>query len=129
MPVAACFGARSQALADQSIALAVMRHALKYVALEEMLWIGMQYDLRSEYPQSLIRVAVLSQNSEVQVSAAWLSDAVARVCAQYLPGVEMCCQVVDAKAISTLHDWITVMGCHPNYGLLPAYVQLDRLLS
>lgn len=123
-------GARDHAVEDQALALAAVRQALHGHIPDGVSWVGVSYAQAGSPAQpSCIKVAVRYEAPSVDragfVEA--LNNALDDICRAHLPGAQVKHEILDASLLASAHDWVTAVGCHPECGYLPAYLQLERL--
>lgn len=134
-------GARRWAVTDEALSLAVVRRAISACSLEDVSWIGVRHSRVSAGGQHCISVAValasaaregalapLDTDSQFASVSRELTSAITAACARYFPGLAITCEVVNARNLSipSTRAWVTAGGYHPVFGLLPAYIQLER---
>lgn len=123
-------GARDHAVGDQALALAAVRQALHGHIPDGVSWVGVGYAQAGSTAQpSCIKVAVRYEAQSVDragfVEA--LSSALDDICRAHFPGAQVTHEILEASQLASAHDWVTAVGCHPECGYLPAYLQLERL--
>lgn len=123
-------GARDHAVEDQALALAAVRQALHGHIPDGVSWVGVSYTQAGLPAQpGCIKVAVRYEAPSVDragfVEA--LNNALDDICRAHLPGAQVTHEILDASQLASAHDWVTAVGCHPECGYLPAYLQLERL--
>lgn len=123
-------GARDHAVEDQALALAAVRQALQGHIPDGVSWVGVSYAQAGSPAQpSCIKVAVRYEAQSVDragfVEA--LSSALDDICRAHLPGAQVKHEILDASQLASAREWVTAVGCHPECGYLPAYLQLERL--
>ncbi|MDU7286789.1 hypothetical protein [Corynebacterium kroppenstedtii] len=125
-------GAGSDAVTDQAIALAAVRLVLRKCVLRGVSWVGVKHSRARSAAEHCITVAIARSDDDVEnpehdALIQGLSSAVNRTCANHFPGSHIACQVVNADECVDIGQWITAIGYHPAFGILPAYMQLERL--
>lgn len=123
-------GARDHAVEDQALALAAVRQALHSRIPDGVSWVGVSYAQAGLPAQpGCIKAAVRYEAPSVDragfVEA--LSSALDDICRAHFPGAQVTHEIVDASQLASARDWVTAVGCHPECGYLPAYLQLERL--
>ncbi|WP_296106896.1 hypothetical protein [uncultured Corynebacterium sp.] len=126
-------GARSDVVTDQAIALAAVHLALRDCVPFGVSWVGVKHSrVAGSAAEHCITVAIArrdgdAENAEHDALIEGVNDAVNQTCANHFPGSHIACQIVNAEECVDIRQWITVMGYHPAFGFLPAYMQLERL--
>lgn len=126
-------GVRSDAVTDQAIALAAVRLAFRECVPRGASWVGVKHSRVAESAAGhCITVAIAhrdddAENPEHDALIEGVNDAVNRICSAHFPGSHIACHVVNADECIDIRQWITAIGYHPVFGLLPAYMQLERL--
>ncbi|MDO4914464.1 hypothetical protein [Corynebacterium sp.] len=126
-------GARSDVVTDQAISLTAVRLALRDCVPLGVSWVGVKHSrIAGPTVQHCITMAIArrddgAEDAEPDADIQGLIDAVNQICATHFPGLHIACQVVNVTECSNLHQWVTATGYHPVFGLLPAYIQLERL--
>lgn len=123
-------GARDPAVGDQALALAAVRQALHGHIPDGVSWVGVSYAQAGSPAQpSCIKAAVRYEAQSVDragfVEA--LSCALDDICRVHFPGAQVKHEILEASQLAGARDWVTAVGCHPECGYLPAYLQLERL--
>lgn len=123
-------GARDHAVGDQALALAAVRQALHGHIPDGVSWVGVSYaQAGSPAQSSCIKAAVRYEAQSVDragfVEA--LSCALDDICRAHFPGAQVKHEILEASQLASARDWVTAVGCHPECGYLPAYLQLERL--
>lgn len=123
-------GARDHAVGDQALALAAVRQALHGHIPDGVSWVGVSYaQAGSPAQSSCIKAAVRYEAQSVDragfVEA--LSCALDDICRAHFPGAQVKHEILEASQLASARDWVTAVGCHPDCGYLPAYLQLERL--
>lgn len=123
-------GARDHAVEDQALALAAVRQALHSRIPDGVSWVGVSYTQAGSPAQpGCIKVAVRYEAPSVDragfVEA--LNSALDDICRAHFPGAQVKHEILEASQLASARDWVTAVGCHPECGYLPAYLQLERL--
>lgn len=123
-------GARDHAVEDQALALAAVRQALHSRIPDGVSWVGVSYTQAGSPAQpGCIKVAVRYEAPSVDragfVEA--LNSALDDICRAHFPGAQVTHEILEASQLASARDWVTAVGCHPECGYLPAYLQLERL--
>lgn len=123
-------GARDHAVEDQALALAAVRQALHSRIPDGVSWVGVSYTQAGLPAQpGCIKVAVRYEAQSVDragfVEA--LNNALDDICRAHFPGAQVTHEILEASQLASARDWVTAVGCHPECGYLPAYLQLERL--
>lgn len=110
-----------------------MRLAFRECVPRGASWVGVKHSRVAESAAGhCITVAIAhrdddAENPEHDALIEGVNDAVNRICSAHFPGSHIACHVVNADECIDIRQWITAIGYHPVFGLLPAYMQLERL--
>lgn len=126
-------GARSDAVTDQAIALAAVRLAFRECVPRGVSWVDVKHSrvARSVAPHC-ITVATARRDDDVEnpehdADIQAVTSAVNQTCSAHFPDLHIVCEIVDGDECVDIRQWVTALGYHPVSGLLPAYMQLERL--
>lgn len=126
-------GARSDAVTDQAIALAAVRLALQDCAPHAVSWVGVKHSrVAGSAAEHCITVAIARRDDDTEkpehdALIEGVNDAVNQTCSAHFPDLHIVCEIVDGDECVDIRQWVTALGYHPVSGLLPAYMQLERL--
>lgn len=123
-------GARDHAVGDQALTLAAVRQALRSRIPDGVSWVGVSYAQAGLPAQpGCIKVAVRYEAPSVDRAGFLeaLNNALDDICRAHFPGAQVTHEILEASQLASARDWVTAVGCHPECGYLPAYLQLERL--